>query len=117
MTDQNGAVKFTTVYPGWYSGRTIHVHFKVRTLSGSTATLTFTSQLFFADSITNQVLAQVPYSTRGLPDTTNSTDSVYAGASSDGSVQNDVGSQLILNLTKDTDGYVGTFNIGVKTTG
>jgi protocatechuate 3,4-dioxygenase beta subunit len=116
VTDQNGAVQFTTVYPGWYSGRTIHLHIKVRAISGSTTTFAFTSQLFFDDAITGQALGQVPYSARGLPDTTNATDSVFTGASSDGAVQKNVGDQLLLAPTKDANGYTGTFNIGVRTT-
>lgn len=30
VTDSNGAVEFTTIYPGWYSGRTVHIHYKIR---------------------------------------------------------------------------------------
>jgi protocatechuate 3,4-dioxygenase beta subunit len=116
VTNQNGAVQFTTVYPGWYSGRTIHIHLKIRNFSGSTTVFAFTSQLFIDDSITNQVLVQAPYNARGLPDTTNASDSVYTGASSDGSVQKNVGDKLLLTLTKDPAGYTGTFNIGVRTT-
>src|SRR5438477_2608612 len=41
-TDANGAVRFTTIYPGWYSGRTIHIHFRVRTFDGATTTTNFT---------------------------------------------------------------------------
>src|SRR3954447_211313 len=36
ITDDNGRVQFTTIYPGWYSGRTIHIHIRVRTYSGTT---------------------------------------------------------------------------------
>src|SRR2546422_1615619 len=30
-TDADGAVHFQTIYPGWYPGRTVHIHFKIRT--------------------------------------------------------------------------------------
>src|SRR5687768_7221316 len=30
VTDAKGSVQFTTIYPGWYRGRTVHIHFKVR---------------------------------------------------------------------------------------
>src|SRR5581483_5836854 len=33
MTDANGAAQFTTIYPGWYPGRAVHIHFKIRTSS------------------------------------------------------------------------------------
>ena len=50
-TDADGLVTFTTIYPGWYTGRAVHIHFKVRIYDGSTETLEFTSQLFFADAM------------------------------------------------------------------
>ncbi len=31
-TDTNGTAKFVSVYPGWYQGRTVHYHFKIRTV-------------------------------------------------------------------------------------
>ena len=52
MTDATGAVRFTTIYPGWYQGRTIHIHFKVRLFDGSSATYEFTSQIFFDERST-----------------------------------------------------------------
>jgi protocatechuate 3,4-dioxygenase beta subunit len=36
ITDANGHVQFTTIYPGWYSGRTIHIHVRIRTFNGQT---------------------------------------------------------------------------------
>jgi protocatechuate 3,4-dioxygenase beta subunit len=71
VTDASGAAQFTTIFPGWYSGRAIHLHFKIRTsLAGGG--YEFTSQLFFDESVTASVLAQSPYSTKGQPDTMNS---------------------------------------------
>ena len=32
-TGETGAVQFSTIYPGWYSGRTVHIHLKIRTTS------------------------------------------------------------------------------------
>ena len=52
ITDSNGAVTFKTVVPGWYSGRTIHIHVMIRTLSSSGSVLTeFTTQLFFDQTL------------------------------------------------------------------
>jgi protocatechuate 3,4-dioxygenase beta subunit len=116
VTDENGAVQFTTVYPGWYSGRTVHIHFRIRIFDGTQTTFEFTSQLFFDDSITDEVLSQAPYNGRGLPDATNATDRVYTGASTDGTVQSGVGSLLMLTLGKDMNGYTGSFNVGAETT-
>jgi protocatechuate 3,4-dioxygenase beta subunit len=114
VTDDNGTVRFTTVYPGWYEGRAIHIHVKVRTFEGSEKTLEWTSQFYLNNSISEQVHTQPPYSDHGLPEVTNEEDMIYKGASSDGLVQNNTGEHLMLNMTKDDDdeqSYLGTFNI------
>ena len=77
ITDENGQVKFTTIYPGWYSGRTIHIHVRVRTYSGSTVLSNFVTQIFFDDAVNNTVLATSSYSRTTSRDTTNSSDMVY----------------------------------------
>ncbi len=51
VTDANGGVQFTTIYPGWYRGRTVHIHFKVRAKAKSGQSYEFTSQLYFDDAI------------------------------------------------------------------
>jgi protocatechuate 3,4-dioxygenase beta subunit len=113
LTDDNGTVRFTTVYPGWYEGRAIHIHAKVRTFEGSEKTLEWTSQFYLNNSINEQVHTQPPYSKHGLPEVTNEGDMIYKGASSDGLVQSNTGERLMLNLTKDDDeqSYLGMFNI------
>ena len=102
MTDANGARKFTTIYPGWYQGRAVHIHFKIRTRSG--AAYEFTSQLFFDDTLTDQVYAQAPYARKGQRTLRNNGDSIY----------NQGGSQLLLAPTKTADGYAATFDIGIQ---
>src|SRR3954449_10395378 len=77
ITDENGKVTFTTIYPGWYSGRTIHIHLRVRTYSGSTVLGNFVSQIFFDEAINNTVMAQPAYSRSTSRDTTNATDMVF----------------------------------------
>jgi protocatechuate 3,4-dioxygenase beta subunit len=114
VTDDNGTVRFTTVYPGWYEGRAIHIHVKVRTFEGSEKTLEWTSQFYLNNSISEQVHTQPPYSDHGLPEVTNEEDMIYKGASSDGLMQNNTGEHLMLNMTKDDhdeQSYLGTFNI------
>jgi protocatechuate 3,4-dioxygenase beta subunit len=113
LTDDNGTVRFTTVYPGWYEGRAIHIHAKVRTFEGSEKTLEWTSQFYLNNSISEQVHTQPPYSKHGLPEVTNEEDMIYKGASSDDLVQSNTGERLMLNLTKDDDeqSYLGMFNI------
>ena len=75
ITDANGFVEFQSVYPGWYPGRTVHIHFKV---SNDDRTLV-ASQLFFPQEITDAVLERPPYDVNGAADTTNATDSVLRG--------------------------------------
>lgn len=110
VTDSNGAVTFTTIYPGWYSGRTVHIHYKIRLFAGSAKTYEFTSQLFFDDSLTDQVYTQAPYSSRANRNTRNSNDSIYQSG----------GSAVLLSVTADgSGGYQSSFDValsGVPTT-
>jgi protocatechuate 3,4-dioxygenase beta subunit len=116
VTDDNGTVRFTTVYPGWYEGRAIHIHIKVRTFEGSNETFEWTSQLYLNNSITEQVHTQPPYSDHGQPDMTNEEDAIYTGASTDGLIQSNAGQHLMLNMTRDQEdqGYSGASNVVVN---
>jgi uncharacterized protein (TIGR03437 family) len=105
-TDSNGMVNFTTVYPGWYSGRTVHIHFKVRTYSGTTKYDEFTSQLFFDDIITDEVFTQAPYSSRRTRDTRNANDMVLAPTANK--------DRLMLAVTKTGETYAASVDIGVN---
>ncbi len=101
VTDSNGQVVFQTIYPGWYSGRAIHIHYKVRTDPDSSQGLEFTSQLFFDEELNNTVMTtRSPYSQKGTPDVTNARDNIYD-------------SQLLVTLNEAGDGYTGTFHVGV----
>ena len=62
MTDDNGTVQFTTIYPGWYEGRAIHIHVKTRAFEGSNETLEWTLQFYLNDSINELVHTQPPIS-------------------------------------------------------
>jgi protocatechuate 3,4-dioxygenase beta subunit len=104
VTDSNGIATFTTIYPGWYSGRAVHIHFKIRLYAGSQKTYEFTSQFFFEPSVTSQVYSQSPYSAKGSPDTSNSRDGIY----------NQGGSQLLLTPTANGSGYAVNFTIGLQ---
>ena len=110
-TDSNGTVTFQTIVPGWYAGRTPHIHIMVR--SGTT-TLTnrVTTQLFFPQSFLNTIDTTVaPYSTRGLADTTNASDMVFNTTTTSGVT---AGSLTTLTLTGSTaTGYSATYNIYV----
>jgi protocatechuate 3,4-dioxygenase beta subunit len=105
-TDGDGKVTFTTMWPGWYSGRAIHIHFKVRVYDGAAETLEFTSQMFFTDEMNATILKQAPYNTRGsTPDVTDATDNIYGSD----------GAKLLLAPTADgRGGYSADFSVGVS---
>ncbi len=111
VTDNNGTVEFTTIYPGWYEGRAIHIHDKVRIFNGQEKALEWTAQLYFNNSINEQVHEQTPYNSHGPVKTTNEEDMIYTGASADGLIQKNSGEQLMVNLTKQGASYLGTFNV------
>ena len=70
----DGRVDFDTCYPGWYSGRAIHIHFRVIRDEQVYAT----SQLFFADALSAEVFATHPdYSEFGPPNVSNDTDGIF----------------------------------------
>jgi len=61
ITDAAGVAQFTTVYPGWHTGCAVHIHFKLRLITGTTTTYEFTSQFFFDESLTDAAHALSPY--------------------------------------------------------
>ncbi|MEH1837726.1 MAG: intradiol ring-cleavage dioxygenase [Nostoc sp.] len=104
VTDVNGTVQFTTIYPGWYQGRTVHIHFKVRIDAPSAQSYEFTSQLYFDDSITDQIHTQTPYASKGQRNLKNAGDRIFQ----------DGGEQMLLKLNKTSLGYAATFDIGLQ---
>jgi protocatechuate 3,4-dioxygenase beta subunit len=114
MTDDNGTVQFTTIYPGWYEGRAIHIHVKVRNFEESNETLEWTSQFYLNNSINEQVHTQPPYSNHGPVDLTNEEDFIYTGPSTDGLVKTNTGQHLMINLKDDGQGYIGDFQYRSK---
>lgn len=80
LTDDAGMVDFQTLYPGWYRGRTVHLHFKVRTRYGESDGQTFTSQLYFDDTLTDRVHANGPYPSSNQARTRNRQDGIYRRA-------------------------------------
>lgn len=103
LTDADGAAQFLTIYPGWYRGRTVHVHFKIRTDSAAASGYEFTSQLFFDDALTDVVHARPPYSSTGPRDTRNANDGIFQGG----------GDALTLAITEEGEGYAAMIAVGV----
>jgi protocatechuate 3,4-dioxygenase beta subunit len=107
LANANGAVQFQTIYPGWYSGRAVHIHFTIRTKGADGQDYQFTSQFFFDDALTDHVHALEPYASKGQRDTRNANDNIFSGG----------GDQLLLNLQGDTtNGFSGTMSIGLDRT-
>ncbi|MFC3833135.1 MULTISPECIES: intradiol ring-cleavage dioxygenase [Deinococcus] len=107
VTDAQGRARFTTIYPGWYQGRAVHIHFKLRPLDASgRATGEFTSQLFFPENVNTAVFARAPYRQKGTKaDTPNATDGIYRNG----------GNQLLLDVKGDASrGYAATFDVGLN---
>jgi protocatechuate 3,4-dioxygenase beta subunit len=104
LTDSSGIVTFTTIVPGWYAGRTMHIHMKVHT-AGTASTVVHTGQVFFDDATTALVVADSRYTGDHTARTTNATDRVYTQ-------QN--GSTSVLTMVGDTTaGYQGSITLGV----
>jgi len=101
-TGATGEVKFATIYPGWYRGRTTHIHFKV--LLDEKAMLT--GQMYFPDALSEYIFTNIaPYNTRSAKrDTLNSTDWI-AGADGD--------HISFVSVREEADAYVATLVIGV----
>jgi hypothetical protein len=98
-------VRFLTIFPGWYRGRTPHVHLKVH-VGGS---VVHTGQVFFNERTTAVVYRQAPYRSHGQPDTSHAEDSIYAQAGR---------SRAVLHLRRRgraKRGYRGTITLGVAT--
>ena len=102
-TDASGKTAFTTIYPGWYRGRTVHIHFKIRNNDGG-SNYEFTSQLFFDDAFTDEVYKAEPYASAGARSPRNAGDGIFQ--------QN--GDQLTLTTAKNGAGYTATFEIGLQ---
>jgi protocatechuate 3,4-dioxygenase beta subunit len=100
-TNASGVATFQTVYPGWYRGRTVHIHVKVH-VGG---TVVHTGQLYFPDALTDAVYRRAPYSSREARDVRNANDSVYRNG----------GSRSLMKLKRSGAAYVGSITMGVQT--
>jgi len=103
-TDAKGTAIFRTVYPGWYQGRTVHIHVKVH-VGGNVA---HTGQLYFPDTLTDAVYRNAPYSNRPARDVRNASDAIFRNG----------GKRSMLTVRRAANaagaGYTGSIVMGVK---
>jgi protocatechuate 3,4-dioxygenase beta subunit len=100
-TNAKGLAVFRTVYPGWYPGRTVHIHVKVH-LGGS---VLHTGQLYFPDSVTDAIYRNAPYNRRPNRSTRNAGDAVYRNG----------GKRSQVKVRKTSGGlYVASITMGVQ---
>jgi protocatechuate 3,4-dioxygenase beta subunit len=103
LTDSNGQAKFSSIYPGWYTGRATHVHIEVYVNN----VLKKTSQVAFNESISNTVHVTSLYKAHGVNPISDSSDNVFGDSATDLAIE-------MLAITGDTtNGYAATFTIGI----
>ena len=99
-TDAKGMALFRTIYPGWYQGRTVHIHTMVH-LGGN---VVHTGQLYFPDAVTDAVYKRSPYNQRPNRDPRNAGDSIYRNG----------GRRSTLKLVRTGAAYEGSITMGVQ---
>jgi protocatechuate 3,4-dioxygenase beta subunit len=107
MTDADGTAIFRTIYPGWYPGRTPHIHVKVFL---DTRTLV-TGQVYFADALSARIYRErEPYAARPKADTTNANDFLFKSGEREGG-------GTVFAIKEDADLLVGSLTIAVDRKG
>lgn len=96
VADANGIVQFTTIYPGWYRGRTVHIHLRVH-IDKLTV---LTTQLYLDESVNTEAFAASPYNEHTGRDTFNDSDNIYDASG-------------LLAAAKSGGGYLAVVNLGV----
>lgn len=104
ITGQDGLVVFRTIYPGWYQGRTVHIHFKIRTDPASQRGTEFTSQIYFDDAQSDRVFAREPYASTTGRRTRNDADGIFRRG----------GRELLVDVEPEGEGYAATFDVGLQ---
>ena len=99
LTDATGTAEFRTVFPGWYTGRAVHIHIKV----SADGDQTHTGQLFFDPGTLSAVYAAEPYAARGEPDQPNESDGIYRQS----------GGVTVVAVTLDDESSSGSVTLGI----
>lgn len=104
LTDASGAAQFLTIHPGWYGGRAVHVHFKIRAADANGRRHDFTSQLYFDDAFNERIFALEPYAGHRGRWLANADDGIFRES----------GRELLLAPQPDGQGYVAGFDVALQ---
>ena len=102
-TNAKGMAEFLTIYPGWYPGRAVHIHFKIRTGPGQGAD-EFISQLYFDEAVNDRVFREALYNRQRGRRVMNDADFLFRRG----------GKELLLTPTKSAQGYTGQFDVALQ---
>jgi protocatechuate 3,4-dioxygenase beta subunit len=102
--DANGAVTFTTIYPGWYPQRTPHIHYKIRSPASAVRPWEFVSQVYFDEAMNDRIYARPPYAAKGKRTVSNLRDGIY---------QESGGRQSMLTVAPAKEGYSAGFDVAL----
>lgn len=89
VSNAEGVVEFTTIWPGWYTGRTVHIHVMVHVSNERV----LTSQLMFDENLNSAVFARQPYAAHTARDTFNDGDNIFEDT-------------MLLKVVQDGDGHL-----------
>ncbi|MEN0056011.1 MAG: intradiol ring-cleavage dioxygenase [Mucilaginibacter sp.] len=103
LTDTSGVAKFTSIYPGWYSGRATHIHMEIFVNN----VLKKTTQMAFPETISDAVHVSTLYASHGVNPTRNASDHVFGNSATD------LANETIALTGSASEGYSGSFTIGL----
>ncbi|MFD9430674.1 intradiol ring-cleavage dioxygenase [Streptomyces sp. NPDC060002] len=115
IANANGVVKFETIFPGWYTPRTCHIHLKVHTGGEKEdgtyegGKVNYTGQLFFPDDVAEEIFTLEPYSRHSGSYTTLDNDMVYDG----GGTSSGLLTLKAVHKADPSKGYKGSITLGV----
>ena len=99
ISDSGGEARFLTIYPGWYPGRTVHIHLKIRTATQTKPSFELTTQMYFQDALSDRVFADPPYAEKGARVGRNQDDRIFRRG----------GEQLLLSPMRRPTAFVPPF--------
>lgn len=103
MTDADGQVQFSGIYPGWYMGRATHIHFEVFV----NGVLKKTGQIAFNESVSDIVHVSALYAAHGINTMRNSSDGIFNNSSTD------LANETVTPTGDVASGYTATYTVGI----